>query len=85
MVQPNMSKTLLPTLIDSQGIVCRPATMIIEICGGWLLHVICATRQLKTQKQKYYPMNEFFSVHLYHLFQENVIIGFLRVKVEQMG
>jgi hypothetical protein len=85
MVQPEMSENLLPTLIDSQGIVCRPATMIIEISRSRFLHVICATHQLETQKQKHYQINEFLPVHVYYSLRTNLIIGFLRVKVEQLG
>jgi hypothetical protein len=43
----------------------------------------CATCQLKSQKQKNYPIKEFLFVHSYHPLRLNLIVGFLGVKVTQ--
>ena len=37
--------------------------MILEICGGGFVHIVCAPCQLESKKQNQYPIKEFLLVH----------------------
>ena len=78
MAQPNMNKKLSPIQI-----AFKKVTLIIEICGGGFLHIICATCQLKPEQQNHYPKKEFLFIHSNHPCLLILIIRFLGFKVTQ--
>ena len=63
MGQDIMNKKLFP--ID---IPFKKVTLILEICGGGFVHVVCAACQLESKKQNQYPINKCLLVHSYHPF-----------------
>jgi hypothetical protein len=69
MAQPNMNKKLFPIQI-----AFKKVTLIIEICGGGFVHIICATCQLESKKQNQYPIKEFLFVHLHYPFHFDLIL-----------
>jgi len=61
MGQNNMNKKLFPIYIAFQKV-----PLILEICGGGFVHIICAPCQLKPEQQNNYPIREFLFIHAYH-------------------
>ena len=58
MGQANMNKKLFPIHIAFQKV-----PLITEICGGGFVHIVCASCQLESKKQKDYPQKEFLFIH----------------------
>ena len=75
MGQANMNKKLFPIYIALQKV-----TLIIEICGGGFVHIVCTPCQLESKKQNQNPIKEFLLVHSNRLLYSILTIRFLGFK-----